>query len=248
MHALFEVSRGGKHGWRRFPAEGCLAGGCDIGEDVAMLLLQRGHHGHHRFDNASACRAWGPQAPLAPEDRWPHRPLGGVVRGLHPCGPYERPQGLPPREQLPAGALRCGHPTGLARFQPWLHFAPPGPHRAGKGRLGHRPLADSRPPLAHRPGLPPPGFPHRAGASPARDHGGDVPPQMCPAHLPSPWRVPGVTAPALGHHPPPKRSPQSSGATLPPRDARPTHTVPHAVTAVHSHARGCPARQPVSSK
>ena len=87
-----------------------------------MLLLQRGHHRHHRFDKAGAFRALGPKAPLAPEDPWPNRPLGGVVRGLHPVVPHERPQGLPQLEQLPAGALRLGHPTRLARFQQPLHF------------------------------------------------------------------------------------------------------------------------------
>ena len=95
-------------GWEarrsRLPAERCLTGGCDIGEDVAMLLLQRGHHRHHRFDTAGAFRALGPKAPLAPEDPWPNRPLGGVVRGLHPFVPHERPQGLPQLEQLPG---RC---------------------------------------------------------------------------------------------------------------------------------------------
>ena len=60
-----------------------------------MLLLQRGHHRHHRFHKAGAFRTLRPKAPLAPQNPWPNRPLGGVVRGLYPFVPYERPQGLP---------------------------------------------------------------------------------------------------------------------------------------------------------
>ena len=66
-----------------------------------MLLLERRHHRHHRFDKAGALRALGPKAPLAPEHPWPNRPLGGVVRGLHPFVTHERPQGLPQLQRSP---------------------------------------------------------------------------------------------------------------------------------------------------
>ena len=92
-----------------------------------MRLLQRGHHGHHGCDNAGTLRALGPKAPLAPEHAWPHGPLGGVVRGFHPVVTDECPQGLPPRQDGPAGALRRGHPTRLTRFPQPLHVAPDRP-------------------------------------------------------------------------------------------------------------------------
>jgi hypothetical protein len=82
-----------------------------------MWLLQRGHHRHHRCDKVGAFRTLGPKVPRAPEDPGPNRPLGGVVRRLHPCVSDERPQGLPQLEQLPAGALRLGRPTRLPYVQ-----------------------------------------------------------------------------------------------------------------------------------
>ena len=80
-----------------------------------MLLLQRGRPRHHRVDTAGALWALRPKAPLAPEAPWPNRPLSGVVRGFHPCVTHDCPQALPPRQDLPAGALCRGNPTGLAR-------------------------------------------------------------------------------------------------------------------------------------
>ena len=59
-----------------------------------MLLLERGHHRHHRFDKARPCGTLGPKAAFAPEDPRANRPLGGIVRGLHAFDPHERPQGV----------------------------------------------------------------------------------------------------------------------------------------------------------
>ena len=237
----------GSTGRRRWPAERGLTGGGDRGEDMARWRLQRGHPRPQRFDTAGACRALGPQAPLAPEAPWPNRPLGGVGRGRPPGVPHDRPQGLPPLAQRPAGALRLGPPTRLARCQQPLPCLPHGPHRAGQGPLGPRPLADPRPPRQPLPGWPLHGFPPSRGSVPrARSW------RRCPA-ADAP-RTPAVATAARGrrsrnrHHPPQKRSPQRAWATGPPRDARTTHPVPHSVTAVHSQARGCPARPPVSSR
>ena len=189
-----------------------------------MLLLQRGHHRHHRFDKARPVRALRPKAPLAPEDPRPNRALGGVVRGLHPFVPHECPQGLPQLAQLPAGALGLGHPTRLTRFQQPLHCLPHGPHVAGKSRVGQGPLPDPMPPLEHLPGLRAQGLANLPGTAPAFDHGFDVPQQMCPAHLPSPGRVPGVGAPAIGHQPPPELLPQQLlGHFAPARQANHKH-------------------------
>jgi hypothetical protein len=118
-----------------------------------MLLLQRGHHRHHRFNKAGALWALRPKAPLAPEDPWPNGPLRGVVRGLHPFVTHECPQALPQLQDLPAAALCLGHPTGLARVQQPRHVAPDGPQIPGKGRVGQRPVADPMPPMEHLTGL-----------------------------------------------------------------------------------------------
>ena len=148
-----------KQGRSRLPAERRLTGGGNRVEDIAMLLLERGHHRHHRCNKARALHTLRPKAPLAPQDPWPNRPLGGVVRGFHPFVTHERPQGLPQLKQLPAGAFGLGHPTALARVQPPLHCLPHRPHRAGKGPMGQRAVADPMPPLEHLPGLRPQGFP-----------------------------------------------------------------------------------------
>jgi hypothetical protein len=118
-----------------------------------MLLLQRGHHCHHRSDKAGTLRTLGPKAPLAPEHFWPNGPLGSVVRGVHPCVTDECPQGLPQLQDGPAGALRLGHPTRLTRLQKPLHFAPDRPHIPGTGGMGQPPVADSMPPVEHLIGL-----------------------------------------------------------------------------------------------
>jgi hypothetical protein len=72
-----------------------------------MLLLQRGDDGHDRFDKPRAFCTLRPEATLAPEDPWTDRSFGRVVRRLHVCMAHERPQGLPPLEDLPT------HPFGL---------------------------------------------------------------------------------------------------------------------------------------
>lgn len=56
-------------------------GSGDIGEEM-VGLLRRGHHRHQRVDRVGARRGLGPNAPLAPEDARPNRPLGGGGAGL----------------------------------------------------------------------------------------------------------------------------------------------------------------------
>jgi hypothetical protein len=68
-------------GRSRLSPERCRTGSSDIGEEM-VGLLRRGHHPHQRVDHAGAHRALGPNAPLAPEDARPNRPLGGGGAGL----------------------------------------------------------------------------------------------------------------------------------------------------------------------
>jgi hypothetical protein len=136
---LVEGIQGWKPGRSRLSPQRCLTGSADRVADVAMLLLQRGDDWPQHFDNAGTCRTLGPTAARAPEAPWPNRPRGGSGRGLHPCVTHARPQGLPPLQELPVGALRLGHPTGLARCQPPLHVASDGPHLPGTGRVGQGP-------------------------------------------------------------------------------------------------------------
>jgi hypothetical protein len=211
-----------------------------------MLRLQRRHHHPPRVDHAGALGALGPTVSLAPEDPWPHRPLGGVGRGLHPVMTHARPQGLPPLHDLPAGALRLGNPTCLPRFPPPLHGAPDWPHRPGNGRVRQHPVADPRPPGEQRTGLRSQGLAELLRAPSPRAHGVETTPQLRPTALPTPGGRPRVGAPAIRH--PPNAFPPRSCATWPLRDRRPTKTVPQGVPAVHSQARGCPSRPPVSSR
>jgi hypothetical protein len=85
----------------------CLARGRRIVKDRAMLLLQRGDDGHDRFDKPRAFCTLRPEATLAPEDPWTDRAFGRVVRRWHVCMAHERPQRLPPLEELPT------HPFSL---------------------------------------------------------------------------------------------------------------------------------------
>ena len=84
------------------------AGLRDVVDDVALLLFERGGHGEHAFDKATAGRTVGAKAALAPQHGGAQRALGGVVRGLDAGdldeGPERRRQG----QQGPAGRRRLG--------------------------------------------------------------------------------------------------------------------------------------------
>jgi hypothetical protein len=84
-----------RQGRGRLAPERCRCGSGDIGE--AMVgLLRHGRHRHQRLHHAGARRALGPNAPLAPEDTRPNRPLGGGSAGL--------PRGADPTAQGSNGA------------------------------------------------------------------------------------------------------------------------------------------------
>ena len=189
-----------------------------------MLLCERGHPRHHRVYTPGALRAVGPKAALAPAHAGAHGPLGHMVGRLPPCMPHERPQGLPPLEDLPTWPFRLRDATGVSRFEPPLYRTSDGPHLAGETRLRQRPLADPRPPVTQLTHLGPQGFPHGLGWSATRTHGLDIPPQMRPAELSTPRGLPVVRTPALRDQPSPTALTQELPGHLP--TARPPHDTP----------------------
>ena len=168
-----------------------------------MLLFEGGHDGHHRFDKARAFRTLGAKAPFAPEDPGADRALGRVIGRFDPGMAHERPQGLPPFEEVPTGPFGCRGATRLTRFQQAFYLASDRPHRAGNARVGERAIADPMPPVKHVAGLCPQGVAHRSGTSIALAPGFAIAQQMGPAELSSPARIPAVGAPAIRHQIPP---------------------------------------------
>lgn len=162
-----------------------------------MLWLERGYPRHHGFHNTRAVDALRPQTAFALEYPRTNCPIGRSIRRLYLEVAHHRLQSLAPLEPLSAGPFGLGHPTGLARFQPPLHFAPDRPPIRGIARRSQRPVTDAVPPGEQLVGLRPPYFAIRAGALPARAHRFVVAPPMCPPHLPPPARGPGSGAPAI---------------------------------------------------
>src|SRR5919108_514347 len=97
-----------------------LTGNRQIGEDVAMLLLKCGYHGHHGFDKARPLGTLRAKAAFAPEHAGPNGPLRRIVCRFHPDMAHERPQGLPPLEDVPTRPFRLRHATGVSRFE-WMY-------------------------------------------------------------------------------------------------------------------------------
>jgi hypothetical protein len=79
-----------------------------------MRLFERGDAGHHPFHKPGALPAVSPNAALTPEDTWPDGPLRRIAGRLHPAMPHERPQGLPPLQDVATRPFRLGDATGLA--------------------------------------------------------------------------------------------------------------------------------------
>ena len=59
-----------------------------------MLLLERGHHGHHGLDKPRPLGTVRAKAAFAPEHPGPDRPLRGVVRRLDLGVAHKGPQGV----------------------------------------------------------------------------------------------------------------------------------------------------------
>src|SRR5512132_134322 len=171
---------------------------------MAVLLLERGHHGHQRFDEPGAVRAVRPKAALAPEHPGTNGPLRRVIRRFHSWMSHERPQRLAPLEDLATHALGLGHTTRLPRFEPPLHFLPDRPHIAGKTGMRQRALTHPMPPMEHLAGLRSQGLPDDLRLATPHDHGLNIPQQMRPTQLPPPRGIPAIPTPAIGDQPPPE--------------------------------------------
>jgi hypothetical protein len=172
-----------------------------------MLLLQRRDDGHHRFDKPRALCTLRPEAAFAPEDPWTDRSFSRVVRRFHVRMAHERPQRLPPLEDLPAHPFGLRHATDLSSLQQPLYLLPNPPHVGPKGGVRQRPLPDSMPPVEHLVGVGAQGRADLLGAPPAFDHGFNIPQQMRPTELPPPRGIPGIGAPAIRDQPPPELFP-----------------------------------------
>src|SRR3990170_3237168 len=76
----------------------------DERHDAAVLLPERGAHGHDALDEAAAGGAVRAETRLAPDDRGSDLPLGMIVRRLHALDVHEREDGAEQREHLAAAA------------------------------------------------------------------------------------------------------------------------------------------------
>src|ERR671925_2212706 len=96
--------------------------GSEVFQDIALLLLQRGHHRHHTLDKARTILALRAKATLTPLHTRTDRPLRRVIGGFDTLDLYERPQRLAPLQHLPACPCGVGHTTLAARFQEAFHL------------------------------------------------------------------------------------------------------------------------------
>ncbi len=91
--------------------------GSEVCQNVALLLLQRRHHGHHALNKARAFRALCAKAALAPLHTRTDRPLRRVIGGFDTLDLHEGPQRLVTLQKLTACPFGFGHTTLAARFQ-----------------------------------------------------------------------------------------------------------------------------------
>jgi hypothetical protein len=188
---------------------------------------------------------WVPKLPLRQSTPRTNCPIGRSIRRLYLDVAHHRPQSLAPLEPLSASPFGLGHPTGLARFQPPLHFAPDRPPIRGIARRSQRPVTDAVPPGIVG-GPAPPMLRHSRGSLPCacallRRRATDVPTTPTAAREGTrDWRSRG----------PWLNSPRSvlPGVPRPPchRTTVDSHTVTPAVTLGYSQARGRPSHQSVS--
>ena len=210
-----------------------------VGADGAGRRWEGRHHGQPRVDPAPAVWPRGAQAAVAARAR-------GRVRGRFAPGlAHERPPGLAPRAERPTHPVGVRDATGWSGVEPSLPRPPDRPPLVGTAGLGQGAVAHPMPPRDPLARLRPHGFPHGWRRSPTRAQGGTIAPPVGPPPRPAPRGRPAIRTPALGAPPAPR--PQRSWATWPRRHRRTTQTVTQAVTAVHGHARGGPARHPASS-
>src|SRR5262245_57950505 len=164
-----------------------------------MLLLERGHHRHHRLDKPRALGTLRAKAAFAPQDTWTDGALGHIVSRLDAFHTHKGPQGIIDLEYFPTDTFRLGHTTGLPRLEQPRHVAPQRAHQAPELRVCQRAIADLMPPVEHLAGLGAQRFPKLLRAAPTLDHGFEIAQQMRPADLTPPGRIPMVRTPAIRH-------------------------------------------------
>src|SRR5262245_31610362 len=125
-----------------------------------MLLLERGHHCHHRFDKPRPLGTLCAQAAFAPQHTRTDGPLGRIVGRFYTFHAHKGPQSVVDFEPLPTDAFRLGDATGLARFEPPRDCAPDRPQRAPELGVRRTAIADAMPRMKPLPGLLPQGFSH----------------------------------------------------------------------------------------
>jgi hypothetical protein len=159
-----------------------------------------------------------------------------------PDGPPQH-QRLTPLEDLPAGPGGLWRAAGLAGRQQSLVLPSDRLHGGLEAGMRQRAVPAAVPPVEHLAGLGLQGLSDLGRAPAALDHGFNVAQQMRPTQLPSPRRIPGGSAPSIGHQSPPELLPKSSWAAatrcaslaaaapstvgpLPPSTERPSPTPP----------------------
>jgi hypothetical protein len=88
---VFESVWGWQYGWCRLATWDCLKCRRQIGEDIAVLLLQSGHHRYHRSDKPYPIRTLGVKPRFASLCTRSNSPLRRVNHWFHPLIAHECP-------------------------------------------------------------------------------------------------------------------------------------------------------------
>jgi hypothetical protein len=185
---------------RRFPTESCCTRGGEIRQDMALLLLQRRHHGQPACDQTGAGRTLRASTPLAPEHPGTERPLGRMIGRLDAGNLHECPQGLASLEEVATRSRCFGPPAAPPRFQEPFDLSAPRRHGGPQRGAAQGALAHPRPPGPHLMGLRQQGLTHLLCAAPAGAPCFAIPAQRRPAPLPPPPWLPGGGTVAVRPH------------------------------------------------
>src|SRR5437763_14128282 len=142
---------------------------------MAMLLLERGHHGHHSLDKPRPLGTLRAKTAFAPQDTWTDSALRRIVGRLDAFHTHKGPQGLIDLQHFPTDAFRLCHATGLASLEQPSHVAPQRAHQGPELRVGQYAVADLVPPVEPLAGLRAQRVPNLLGASSALNHRLNVP-------------------------------------------------------------------------
>src|SRR6516225_279461 len=125
-----------------------MSGG-EVFQNIALLLLQRGHHRHHTLDKARTVLALRAKAALTPLHPRTDRPLRRVIGWFDTLDLHERPQRLTPLQHLTACPCGFGHTTLTPHFQEAFHLPAKRAHIRPKRRALQSALAHPLPPRKH---------------------------------------------------------------------------------------------------